>query len=190
MSYSSICSLFTNNYSSCVKTFRECSYNSEANFYLVSDNRDCFDFDEIKIRLGQQGIKSADSLFFPTKIHEIQLIEFKDSKFSYVKSNIIEKAVDSIYVFNENLKSASILYNNESIVFVLVISSAKNTSPLQTMMAISGYTESSLSSTYKGNFDRKVQSLLNQKFPSITYFYSKLIFVFSNNFIKYVDGLQ
>lgn len=184
--------LLISEYSSyCLSNFEECSVNDVTGLPLVHNRTTCFNFDKIKASIDSTK-KSADSLFNCDSKELFLFIEFKDSTARNSNVNVYCSAADSLFLFNSFFKNKLNEEEDLKKEFAAILSSNKNGSNETNTITAALIRQSSKfgyfsvdtvdsEQCYKDRLKREYPFLYNEK-----HFFSKYIFVLSDNFDEWI----
>lgn len=168
---------FATNNRNIISDFSLCSLcgNKPNRYSFVNNKTGCINFDNVKDDIPLKR-KSVDSLYLSMTKNRAYFIEFKDSRFSNVHEDIVDKAIDST-IIHHNICNFNEYKDND---IVCVLSSKKeisSSSLTNAMLRLSGYyTNASylqdLEIRFKTAFNN--ESIINQ--PVFTYDNYKIIF--------------
>ena len=175
---------------SVVSTFRECSIDRNGGFPLVDNQTECINFDEAKKALDyDREPQSVDSLSLACVDNGLLFIEFKNSYFDKVKTEIVDKGISSLRI-HEAIVSPKIEGDRKTDnILVSVLSYDKNrpsnNDPRTVMMARAGYT---VPGKYLEEYSKRMEGIWNKRSPELSQGYSKFLVVLSNRFDEFVNA--
>lgn len=118
----------------CIKTIKDCSLDTSngKKYYLVSQNEQVVDFDEIKrlfcnnfLQVTENAMKSVDC-YFELQNNHAYIVEFKNRKISTKLENDLKlKLKDTLLILNQNFQK-DMLYFKDRLNYIVVYSYEKN----------------------------------------------------------------
>ncbi len=127
---------YSDNFSQCIDTIENCSYDSinKTNFCTLKTK--CYNFDKIKelVCFGRPTLCSVDSLIISQGNNTIYFIEFKNKKFCDSKKNFLISSEDSFVIYNYlETFYASSSTNKPKLKAILVLEKIKNSTFLSSL---------------------------------------------------------
>lgn len=102
MPFNILHNIYKNNFNQFIESFRDCSLDSVSGTYVVSDLRNCFNFDKIRnSNYDINELKTTDSLYFSESSQRIAFVEFKNSRTKRKLGQIAKKAADSLFIHSD-----------------------------------------------------------------------------------------
>lgn len=174
---------------SILSDFSMCSYcgNKPNRYSFVNNNTKCINFDKVKDAL-LLDLKSVDSLYLSINNGISYFIEFKDSYYSNVHEDIVEKAIDSTFI-HHNICCYSNYSNNEIVCVLSSKKSLQNNNMTSVMLRRSGYDTNKM---YLNDLENRFENAFNEesinKCPIFKY--DKFRIVFDDMFDSFVEYIK